>query len=160
MKRFAVLLGILVLAQSANAERFRNVRLEARVTPLPAFAKKDKKAIVQVYSDGEVKGYLCAEKQPCTAARLARLTAYEMDALERDISTARWGKLDRPGPGTKVCKALPFESRSYTADNGRILLQKGNFPCGLTTTNRSPAAKKLLGLLQRFENQLRYPHLD
>lgn len=128
-----------------------NVRLEVQTNPLgPKPAKVSR--LLQVKNNGSVSLRTCNTAIPprpgfkaCTTKEIARLTAYEIDRIDREIDLARRGKIKKwSGP---ICKALPTETRKYSADNGRVFLKQGPVPCGAPTYNDSAAATSLVGRL-------------
>lgn len=149
-KMFFSLVGLLVLGQTANAtslhpETFVNTRLELVVSPIGHGVPPTKpiSVVVSVSSNGQVT-FRDRFLSPVT---IKRLSAYEMDRIERLIEAAKDGVIQH---NQEFCLAIPTHSFRYSADQGRIFLKSGSSPCGGSIVNDTEAAKTLVRMLDNF----------
>ncbi len=156
-KVFLGLVALLTVGSNAHATSLMaNVRLQFQNLPKRNLVGATTTTI-SVYSDGQVvESRTAALPRPLPARLITRLNAYQMDRIERLIDRARFGRIvtDRP---QVLCMALSMFDDRYTADNGRIFLQKSAM-CEVTTYNQSLAARQLVQTLNNLRNLANQVH--
>lgn len=146
MKKFVLSLIVAFAAQSAMA----NVQLEAEIAPLNPVPGSLTK-FVKIYKSGEVHVTQCETLTGnCyPTAHVATLSWYAMNYINGQIEMARAGALIEDKDG---CTEAPTISRTYTADDKTVLLEKGTYPCGSVFMNQTDAAYYLVSVLKQYEN--------
>ncbi len=163
MKKLALTLGLLVSISSfATSLKPNDIRLQLEVADVQynhgPVGSGVTTTIITVNSFGDVVGARCvkplnpmAEPFDCTSVEaIAYLNAKEVRKINQLVEVARRGNLHFPDINDIHCRALPVESRVSQADNGRVLLEAGSYPCGSVTYNESPAARTLTSKLMSF----------
>jgi len=153
MKKTLFIALALVLGQVAQADFFpNNTRLSSNVRSLHmnAIVKSPETTNIRVLFNGIVQKTVCNTKGLCSGSTIAKLDAYEMDRIERDIRMASRGRIIYPQVGGVHCLAIPTEQVTYRADGNQVLLREGTRPCGAMTYNSSPAASRLVQKLDGF----------
>lgn len=145
-------LSILFVGSVVNASTIsanKDVRLHLQVRSL---AVGGPGSSTSVFRNGKVVTQTCRMvfPKPCTVAKVQHLSARQMDRVERLIDRARFGKIVKT-QGIH-CMAMPSESFHFSADNNQVFLREAARPCGLPTNNTSPAASKLVTLLDNLHN--------
>ncbi len=156
MKKQSFLLG-LVLSSLSFATSVRPLSLES--VDVPLFLNQDADAKIIRVSIDEVHGGTCGMTQGkidysnCDWQLVKTLTRYEIREIANLIKDAKKGAIHPPKVGQLHCLAIPTRHLSMRADNNRILLKSGAYPCGTTTYNDSEAAKKLVTKLNGFRSE-------
>ena len=144
MKKIMFSLLVLFATQSAMADV-----LTLTVTPLnPSVGAQTK--YLKVFQSGQVQVTYCdAINGYCAPSTyLATLSWYAMNHIYQLTEQARYAPIETNFP---LCTAVPFESKSYTAARGSVILEDGTYPCGAFRQNTSDAAAYLLSILRQYE---------
>lgn len=142
---FLAILSILFVGQVASA---KDVRLEHKNLPARGVAG-GKTTTVTVFNDGVVLRQVTQAVpvvRPATV--ITRLSAYQMDRIERLIDRAEGGATAVVPTGAR-CIVAPMDTNLYTADNGQVFLKSGHFCTGYRENVR-PAAKQLINQLDQL----------
>lgn len=131
-------------ATSLHPDTFRHYRLSAVESPLINSAihggNRTTRMEVQANGNVELTVFKGARKEfgPVVVKTLAN---EEMATIETLITAAATGETKHwTGP---VCLAISTRTRSVTADDGKVFVRSGAFPCGAPTYNDSKAATEL-----------------
>jgi len=147
----------LFLAQAALAAVPTNdTRLSLQVRPydrsqLTAEPTVGKSRTLAIDSRGLVYVTECVRRAKCKTTVVDFLSSHELSRIEDLIRVARKTKPTVwTGP---TCLAIPFETAVYSADNGKVTLWAGARPCGAPTSNKSAEAKKLIEILNKWNQK-------
>lgn len=166
MKKNMLALAILVAGASfATSIKVVDIRLQAVTTSVMDlhYLPVGKRPAIMITVDrrGEVVGAACSVEQgnPLLYSDyhnitvLDRLSNIEQQRIELLIALARKGEIQYPNPGGQHCLAMPTHSSLYNADNSKVFLEGGTYPCGGMTQNTSKAAVQLVKLLKKYERE-------
>lgn len=153
-----VILGALVVFTGlASATSLRTVKLEVKTAPLGHMNHAGLTTYIQVLGDGAVLGTECKPRhfgRCAPSVHLDQLSKQEMRRIDRLIARASRGSLIDPNPGGIYCMAIPFQSTTYSANNGSLILKSGSFPCGGSMVNDTNAGEELVEILDGYKNGL------
>ena len=144
MKRSLFVLTLLLSSFSLGSE---DIRLQMSKNPI-SMADEFLGSSLWVEAEGRVFKIVVINGQ-MKEVYVGQLSQTQMETMEDLIETSSLGENFTPEPS--VCRAIPQESYSYSANNGEVVLQEGTRPCGSSLIHSSPSAIKLIALLDQLE---------
>lgn len=126
--------------------------LELRYTPFDT--DRAGETVLWVTTTGDIQLKTCMPNRcgnaancgPCLPKGLGELTPAEIEHLRALIDEAKQGAVVKE-ENASFCHLQPVGRIHYTADDSRVFLRGGTYPCGLDSRNTSRGAEELVKFL-------------